>query len=186
MPKIKTKREDILRRTEIETMLKSADPWLACLIALAWMFGKRISELLQVTKEDIWKDRSFLYVRFHVGKKQSRKDAAIPQPYIKRITRKHPGVAYVLDYLEEMAIMDEKETRLFPKMYYQKAQYYLKKLNPQAWWHLFRQSLATEMAEHGATEEQLLHWFDWDRVDTAHDYVKHGVKLTEELSSRTW
>jgi hypothetical protein len=42
------------------------------------------------------------------------------------------------------------------------------------------------MAEKGATEEDLMHWFDWDRVDTAHEYVKRGTKLTEKYSERTW
>jgi len=33
------------------------------------------------------------------------------------------------------------------------------------------------MAERGATEEELMAWFDWDRYDTAHGYVKGGPKL---------
>jgi hypothetical protein len=77
-----------------------------------------------------------------------------------------------------------KEGDLFPGMYYQKAQYYLKKVNKNVWWHLFRESLATEMAERGATEEELMHWFDWSRADTAHQYVKRGIKLTEKWSDR--
>jgi len=65
------------------------------------------------------------------------------------------------------------------------ARYWFRKANPNAWFHLFRESLATKMAEHGATEEELMHWFDWDRVDTAHEYVKRGTKLTEKWAERT-
>jgi len=36
------------------------------------------------------------------------------------------------------------------------------------------------MAERGATEEELMSWFDWDR------YVKGGPKLTEKWAERTW
>lgn len=184
MPKIKTKRSDILRKTEIQKMLKSSDPWLACLIALAWMFGKRINELLRLTREDIRTDEQFLYVRFLVSKKRTRTDQPVPKPFLKRITLNHAGVPYVLAYWKDMSDM-KMNGPIFP-MSRQLAHYYLKKVNPDSWFHLFRESLATEMAEHGATEEKLMHWFDWDRVDTAHEYVKRGTKLTEELSERTW
>ena len=62
----------------------------------------------------------------------------------------------------------------------------VKDLNSKAWLHLFRESLATKMAEEGASEEELMHWFDWDRVDTAHEYVKRGTRLTEKWSDRTF
>jgi len=179
MPKIKTKRNDILRTQEVLTMLNDSPDWLQCLIAIAWIFGKRISEILKVRKEDIWTDERYLYIRFYVSKKKTRKDEPIPKPYTKRISLIHPGVKYILNYTQE------KEGKLFD-ISRNLAWYYLKKVNPNTWFHLFRESLATEMAEHGATEEMLMHWFDWDRVDTAHDYVKRGVKLTEELSERTW
>jgi len=35
-----------------------------------------------------------------------------------------------------------------------------KAINPKCWLHLFRHSVATEMAERGATEEELMSWFD--------------------------
>ena len=62
----------------------------------------------------------------------------------------------------------------------------LKKLNKQAWLHLFRHSLATQMAEQEATEEQHMAWFDWDRYDTAHNYVRGGPRLTRKWSQRKW
>lgn len=181
MPKIKTERKDILRTLEIKEMLETSPAWLSCLTALAWIFGKRISELLKVSKEDVHVDSEFLYVRFFVSKKKSRVQTPVPKPFLKRIILKHPGVPYILSHVEQA-----DKGKLFPKMTRQLALYYLKKANPMCWWHLFRESLATEMAEHGASEEQLMHWFDWDRVDTAHEYVKRGTKLTERLSRRTW
>ena len=183
MPKIRTKRSDILRKKEIQdTLTKAAKTglWLQCLIALAWAFGKRINELLRLQAEDLRTDDKFLYARFFVSKKKTRKDQAVPKPYLKRITLSHPSVSYILAHLKEI-----REGPLF-HVSRNLAWWYLKKANPKAWWHLFRESLATEMAEHGASEEMLMHWFDWDRLDTAHAYVKRGTKLTEELSERTW
>lgn len=188
MPEIKTRRNDILRRKEIVETLRKASmlkkPWgdaLPCLITIAWLFGKRISEILKLKRQDIWVREGYLYIRFFVSKKKARKDAPVPKPYLKRITLKHDGPKIILSYIK---ILQQEE--LFPNMSRELAWYYLKKVNEKAWWHLFRESLATEMAERGATEEKLMHWFDWDRVDTAHAYVKRGTKLTEELSERTW
>ena len=181
MPKIKTKRKDILRSFEIKRMIETSDPWLRALICLAWIFGKRINELLKVAKEDIHTDDQYLYIRFYVSKKRTRADIPVPKPYMKRITLRNAYVKPILEYANGVT-----SGLLFEGMSRQLALYYLKKVNPQTWFHLFRESLATEMAERGATEEKLMHWFDWDRVDTAHEYVKRGTKLTEEYSERVW
>jgi integrase len=205
MPKIKTKRTDILRNPEVENLLAKADPWLACLIALCWMFGKRINEYVRLKRDDVWIEGDYLFARFLVSKKHTPKEPPVPHPYLKKIRKDHPGVQYVYDYIGTI-----KQGYLFPaetksririikmkdKTYtYQiegghihvdTALYYLKKLSKDVWFHLFRESLATRMAEKGATEEELMHWFDWDRVDTAHEYVKRGTKLTEKWSERAW
>jgi integrase len=183
MPKIKTRRADILRRQEIVKMLKDSGyikAWLPCLIALLWLFGKRISENLALTKDSFSWDNEYLYVRFNVLKKRKRKDPSVPRPYVKRITRQHLGTEIIINYVNQCG-----QGKIF-KVSRQLARYYFRKVTDQAWFHLFRESLATEMAEHGATEEDLMHWFDWDRVDTAHEYVKRGTKLTEKWSERTW
>jgi integrase len=205
--KVKTKRNDILRSFEINKMLEQAEPWLQCAIALAKLFGKRINEILRIRREEIYTEEQHLYVRFFVGKKTDRKETPVPKPYLKRITLRNPYCKYILQYIEPI-----KEGYIFPsstkprlKRFYDKkmkiwreyqkegghispeaAYYHLKKLAPNTWWHLFRESLATEMSERGASEEKLMNWFDWDRVDTAHDYVKRGTKLTEEYSERIW
>lgn len=205
--RVKTKRTDILRSSEVNKILEVADPWLQCAMALAWVFGKRINEVLRIKREEIYTDEAYLYVRFFVGKKESRKDQPVPKPYLKKITLKNPYIKFVLRYIESIqqgyifpASTKPRLKRFFDKKMqvwreYQlegghitpeAAYYHLKKIAPKTWWHLFRESLATEMAERGATEEKLMHWFDWDRVDTAHEYVKRGTKLTEEYSERTW
>ena len=209
MPEIKVKRSDILRNPEVESLLHKAEPWLACLIALAWMFGKRVSEYVRLKRGDVWIEKNYLFVKFILSKKKGLRKPAVPKRYLKKITGEHLGVQYVLDYLTLTEDRSESEW-LFPanskmrfrivkmkgKTYtYQiegghihvdTALYHLKKLSKNVWWHLFRESLATKMAERGATEEDLMHWFDWDRVDTAHEYVKRGTKLTEKWSERTW
>jgi integrase len=207
--KVKTKRTDILRSFEIKKMLEQAEPWLQCAMALACLFGKRVREIMKIQRQDIYTDEAneYLFVRFYVGKKTERKGQSFAKPYLKRITLRNPYTKYILDYIapiKEGYIFAantqprtkkyfDKKMQVWREYHYdggyispERAYYHLKKIAPKAWWHLFRESLATEMAERGATEEKLMHWFDWDRVDTAHEYVKRGTKLTEEYSERTW
>lgn len=212
MPKIKVKRSDILRKPEIDDMLEKAEhvymgERLQCIIALAWLFGKRINEILRLKKSDIWTEGGFLYVRFHVSKKKTRQADPIPKPFLKRIRVEHPYAQYILKWISKIKdgyifasygkprIIRVKSQKTGKTYEYHKPGGYLsdarvkqqlKEINPNAWWHLFRESLATYMAEKGASEEELMHWFDWDRVDTAHQYVKRGTKLTEKWSVREY
>jgi integrase len=176
MPVIKVKRKDVLRQKEIEATLKQADPRMQCLIGLLWGFGKRISENLLLEREEIYIEKGFLMVRFHVLKKRVK-----DQVYLKALNINHPAVAYILPYLDTV-----KEGPIFPGLTRQLALYYLKKINPNSYLHLFRRSLATEMSEHSYTVQQLMSWFDWTEPDVAVDYVQKGPGLTKELSERTW
>ena len=54
-----------------------------CLIALLWLFGKRISEVLRLKRKDLWFDEHFLYVRFSILKKKGEYKA------VKKITLKN-------------------------------------------------------------------------------------------------
>ena len=177
MPKIKVVRKDMLRRKEIEMTLTEATPSMKALIGLLWGFGKRISENLLLQREDIFTDRGHLLVRFHVLKKRKNTETL----YLKALTLKHPACSYILPYLETI-----KEGPLFPHLTRQLSLYYLKKLNPNIYLHLFRKSLATEMSEHSYTVQQLMNWFDWTEPDVAIGYVQRGPGLTKELSERTW
>jgi integrase len=176
MPKVKVVRTDILRKAEITDMLSHASPQMQALIALSWAFGKRISENLALQKADIYLADNSLFVRYKVLKK--RKASA---PYLKRLTLKHPAVDYIIDYLNHA-----KDGPLFPGLTRQLANYYIKKINPQSYMHLFRHSLATEMSEHCFTVQQLMSWFDWENPEIAMNYVQRGPALTKELSDRKW
>lgn len=191
MPKIKTKRKDIIRTRELNQILETANResgfWLCCLIALSSLFGKRLSENLMLKKDDVYFEDGFLYVSYTVLKKKTRKALAVPKPYLKRITEAHPLTDHVKRYLPMVKDGEHLfKSKSGERLTRQLALYYLKKVSMDVWFHLFRESLATVMAEKGASEEELLHWFDWERVDTAHQYVKRGTKLTEKFSLRTW
>ena len=62
----------------------------------------------------------------------------------------------------------------------------IKFLDSNVYPHLFRHTLATRMAKHGFTEDELMDWFDWDTPKTAHDYVNRERELTPKAATRTW
>ena len=64
------------------------------------------------------------------------------------------------------------------------ARLWLKKLDPDIWPHLFRHSLATMMAEQGATAFELKAFFDWDDIRTAMRYVRETEALSEKWATR--
>ncbi len=184
MPKITTERTDILRANEIrETIDKAGELyglWFQACLSIAWIFGKRVSEIISVKREHCEYDNEFLYIRFRVLKKKG-----IPYSPLKRITVKHPYVKYIIQHLDnvESGFLFTIEGRRASRFQLHRR---LKKCNPKAWFHLFRHSLATLMAERDKSETKLMAWFDWDSPKVAHQYVMRGPQLTEDLSNRTW
>jgi len=183
---------------------------IQCLLCVLWVFGKRISEVLLLKRRDVWVEDGFLYVRFIVRKKGPlmRKRRNFPARFLKKITLKNPHVKYITAYIETL---NDPNAYLFPgrsrpRTYRTKVEgktytytrnesgfmssnlawKIIKYLNPMLYPHLFRQSVATLLAEDGLTEDQLMSWFDWDSSRVAHEYVKRGPKLSERASMREW
>jgi len=217
LPFIKCKslrKEEILSEAEVEEMIEKAEicfpekaSMIKCLIALLWLFGKRISEVLRLKRKDVWFDEHFLYVRFTVLKKKGEYKA------VKKITLKNPFVKHVIQYIQ---LIEEPEAWLFPgrsrpkvvkvkaklrngtvktyeyervesgNMSRQEAWRLLKKLNPTVWFHLFRDTVATKFAYEGATPYELQSWFDWEKLETANKYIKRGSAFIERLAQRVW
>lgn len=164
---------------------------------------------MSLKRDQVIINEDFVIIRFRVGKKREN-DEPIPHFFMKRKTLKHPLTRYITQYVQTLkdgyifsfnrqpqttkqTIKVKRKDGTIKKCEYsyelpggymsrQLALYYLKKIAPDWWFHLCRESLATSMAEHGATEEELMHWFDWETPASPHKYVKRGIKLTEKWS----
>jgi integrase len=68
---------------------------LQCIIAMCWLFGKRISEICALKICDVYLKNGYLYVSFLVKKQKD------PKPFIKSVTVKHFCVPYVAKYVVE-------------------------------------------------------------------------------------
>jgi len=188
-------REDILRRPEIDAIVDKAQGVIGCsrgpivrhewqmlltIVALLWLFGKRISEILSLRRQDVWVDKEYLYVNFTVFKKPRLQGPSLRKRYLKRIKLTHPYVKHVLNYVGPLGEPD----KLLFSLGRTKVWRMLKSVNPDVYPHFFRESLATSMSERGASVFELMHWFDWSCTQTASEYVKRGTKLTEKWSNR--
>ena len=181
-----------------------------CLLALLWIFGRRIMEILMLKRKNVRVEGDSLVVQCRTLKR--RKDKR--ELYEKSITLTHPYVQYITDYIqrikdpERYVFQGRSKPRKFvsrarlPKtgemktyqyerkehgfMSPQKAWKTIKFLDPFAYCHLFRHTLATTIARKGYNEDQLMSWFDWSTSQVAHEYVSRGKKMVEDLSTRTW
>jgi len=203
VPKYSYKRDDVIRQEELDETFDAASrvnaydlPGTAwqCLIAIMWLYGKRISECVSLTNGAVrvtkTGKREYLSVAFNVLKKRSYKDPGIKRPFVKRVIRENPYTDYILNWHTKAKdghrfLFYRQQTKM-GYIYRQYANQILNKISPRISPHLFRHSLATQMAEEGATAYQILNWFDWDRTDTALEYIKRGGRMTQELSDRKW
>lgn len=191
---MRQRREDVLRRDEMDGMMEKAAGMrngarLQCIMALLWLFGKRVSEVVPVRKEDVWTDERYFYGRFIVRRKRRRQTPAVAERYLKKIRLDHPYVQrHVLPYLSTLP----EKGYIFPSysagghITPRRVEQMIKQINPNAWPHLFRHSLATLMAEQGATEDELMDWFDWDSSGGAHGYVRRAGQLADKWADRAF
>ena len=198
MPRYMYERQDVIRPVELGEILDGAEAidkygipglgWQA-FISIMWLFGKRVSEIVSLRTQDIRVDGEYLYILFTVLKKRSKSDPGIRMPFLKKVTLENPYTECIIEWWNRVKESKFLFTRVETKMghiYRQYAHLVLKEISPQISSHLFRHSLATQMAEDGATAYELVSWFDWDRTDTALVYIRRGGAMTERLSKRKW
>ena len=58
------------------------------------------------------------------------------------------------------------------------AEFIMRKLNPNGWWHLFRETVAVQMLEHNYTDVQGAKWLD---LSDTKIFMKHYGKTTDKM-----
>jgi integrase len=89
--------------------------WMTAVIAIDWLTGKRINEILILKRKDITFTTKEIRLRFHVGKKHSKGSPIELQPYQKSRTLEHKAVPWIKKYLAEYDLQNsDQEAYLFP------------------------------------------------------------------------
>lgn len=74
--------------------------WFSCVLAIIWLTGKRVNEVLSLRRRQIIFINDEIRIKFFVGKKRSRGSPLELQPYQKARNIKHQAVPYIQEYLE--------------------------------------------------------------------------------------
>ena len=142
------------------------------MIATLWITGHRVSEVLMLKKTDVYSDDEWVYFTFHVLK---RKEEFV---HTIKVPKKKEHVDIILEWkdtCEEEKIFD------FTRQY---AHYIIKNLNKEIHPHMFRHTLATNLANRGANKYELDAWFGWAGWNTSDRYVEKGTALIENVAKR--
>jgi len=190
MPEYKISRAkegEILTADEVQQLIKNIPKKRKLtkpLISFLWIFGKRISEIIKLKKKHIFIEEGRVNVRFFVLKQggEGRGDR-----HRSMISKDHPLAQNIIEHIEKFGPNDY----IFPgnqegHISRQHADNLLKEVDENICAHWFRHSVATRMAEKGATEDELMDWFDWMSAETAHSYVERAGRLSERFADREW
>jgi len=179
-------RKDIIRPDELKIYLKMAShkPKHQYLMAWLYAFGKRVSEIVPLDRDDVAFNDEYVYARFTILKTRPR--SGIRRIREKQLDRGHWLAPWLVRHIEDVS-----EGYLFPSwgktghLTRWGANYILQKYAVNSWCHLFRHSLAVMMAENGANILDLMAWFDWEKEQTAIHYVRtYGQAM--ELLAKKW
>ena len=185
MGKPRVDRQDIIRPDELKIYLKMAihNPKHLYLMCWLYAFGKRVSETISLTREDVTFNDEYVIARFNILKTKPVSGIRIRR--IKQLDRDHWLADWLVDHISSV-----EQGYLFPSraeqghLTRQGANYILQKYDSDIWCHLFRHSLAVLMAENGANILDLMAWFDWTEEKTAIHYVRTYGKAMEMLSKK--
>ena len=171
------RRYNIIRKDEIENIVRGcSDNKIRALISLFYITGWRVSEVIQIRKEDFNINDGYVYLTGVALKRRDKREYR----HVIKFSVNTPLFEYVNNYLNTL----EPIQKLFPLMTRQLALYYIKKEKKNLFCHLFRHTRASRLAEIGGTEFQLQTWFGWKYGNMASEYVRKSPKLIEDLADR--
>ncbi len=190
----------ISKAHSLDYMGLSGGAW-SCLFAIFWAYGKRISEIVELRTTDIAIRGNDLAVTFTIRKKVRKSKNGVPIPEdkwgspprrTKRLTLDNKYAQIIKDYWESIKVRGgflfaRKETKMgyiYPRYVWDA----IKEMGFEQpiWSHLFRHTLATELASREVSAFEMKTWFDWEKIDTADSYVSAAGVSTKKASSRKW
>lgn len=202
---------DVMSSTEIDIIISRAnsidylglkgEAW-ACLFAVFWAYGKRISEVVELRITDITVRGNNLVITFTIRKKvrKTKKGVDIPESKrkkpprrTKRLTLDNPYAKIIKIYWE--GLKEKGQVFMFPRPQTKMGHIYPKyvwdviqmmKLDQPIWTHLFRHTLATELAANEVSPFEMKSWFDWENINMADTYVLAAGVSTKKVSGRKW
>ncbi len=158
------------------------------LMAMLYGYGKRITEVVTLRRAELQYTDKGIMARFHILKHRP-KSGIIPFKW-KRLAWDHWLTPYIKHYVEGLDHIYLGRGYLFPgrgasgHLTRQGALWILKQYSEDIWPHLFRHSLAVQMAEAGAGIPDLVAYFDWKDDSTPLLYIRTYGEAMDILADR--
>jgi integrase len=148
------------------------------LIAILYLTGHRINEILKLHREDVELVNKKLVFHILVSKRREffRHDIYVGEssPYVNMIN----------DYVQTLdsgKLLFESEYELDTPITRQYVGIILRRLDPTVHPHLFRHTRATMFARSGYSEWQIQAWFGWKTSGMATNYVSKGSAMLGDM-----
>ena len=143
---------------------------MQALIAMLYLSGARVSEILRLTPADVNVFESEIMIFMPTLKKRD----IVKRPIFFK--RDAPFLDYFVKFFEER----KEQSSLF-WITRQRSNYYIKKVNTMISAHAFRHNRAQRFADGGAPSSQIKAWMGWSGWTTAEHYIDNSRQLTEPL-----
>ena len=183
MPKIKTSRDDIIRQEETETTIAMApNLQMKAIISMLYLYGCRISEALAVKKKDINIDDNYVNITFKILKRKDK--SGIPIKHVVPVSRHAPFIDNILAHAHFLDDEDHLFMYQGKQLTRQRFHKQLKKINPDAWAHLFRHARLTKLVEEGANLGQVMIWAGHSDPRASNRYLHRSTKMIRKLAQK--
>jgi integrase len=199
---------EIMSEKEVENLLNlipEDQPEIKCLVSMLYLYGCRISEALELKRENIWKDENFLFIKFRTKKKKinrpkdvKRRGKPIPEERVLNVRYVSPFTDYIISWIKNVEVGEKVFPFSYPTAYRKIVWIFgLDKTNRDkameeinVWLHLFRDTALTQLAYAGASPFELRDFAGWSSTDPAEAYVhkcqRNMDKLAELRAKRGW
>jgi integrase len=182
MPKIKIAPRDPMTLPEIQDMIARAKCQRdKALIAMLYLSGQRITEILKLTRGNIMVDPSrpdIIIVSFLIQKRRDNGSPLIPRHRLPLGL----NLPFMDEFLKWANNFSEPSSRLF-SITRQHAWEIVKKLNPNTYPHFFRHTRLSMLAESGASGPELMIWAGWSDLRPAGNYLSRSEKSLEKYAN---
>ena len=184
MPKTTVPKElrEILEPETVAAMIEKAPrPMDKALIAVYYIFGVRRNEPLNMRKDNLWMDSSWLY--FRVKREKVPKGKVLPRIDTLKVSLDTPFLHYLVGYwatLEGDIMFNYHPNPRTASCY---AYNMIKKADNNVWTHLFRHTRAERFRAAGFSDAELMAWFGWTDARTPSNYTHPSTKTIEDMGS---
>lgn len=180
MPKIKVPPRDPISFAEFELMLsKCKNEEERAMMTVFYYIGQRLKEICPpdgLRVRDITVENGLVW--FNLRSSKRKQQSPLIRRHMACVAADMPYVPDLLRYISSKSSDDY----LLPHINNWKSWHIIKRINPTTYPYFFKHTRASRMAEAGASEADLVQWFDWADGRPASKYTARSKKMADKYA----